>query len=134
MGTFNTYDSTYSYTNISGTMFTFEKMIGKFGEREFIRIGVSKSFGKTYHDFEIKAKVLAQDSSEFNMYVMESPFGARTLLRFNDEEFMVFYVFDENYGESGLWMYYYKGMFFTPIKEENEQQKQKKKSKKDSSK
>jgi len=111
-------DSTYTRTNYSGTMFTFEKMLGKLGDKEFIRIGVSKSYGKTYHDFEIKTSRFEEDG-EYMLYFIESPFDSRVVLKYNKEDFFLFFIFDDNYaGGVGLWVNYYKGIILKPKEDE----------------
>jgi len=115
-GIFDYNDSNYTYTNYSGTMLTFERMIGKLGEKEFIRVGVSRSYGKTYHDFEIK-KTIFEEDGEYTLYFMVSPFESKAALKYNKIDFVLFYVFDEIY-KDGIWVNFYRGIIFKPIKDE----------------
>lgn len=106
-GTYSVEDSTYSENNISGNSIIVEFFTSKITATNVIRIAHKTKIGTTYHDYIVIASEEAQTKEEYNIIVANDKFGADIAFKYNNEDFVLLYGYNENIEQ---WTGYYAGM------------------------
>ena len=106
-GIYSIEDSIYSENNISGNSMTVELYRSNLSETNVIRISHKTNIGTTYHDYRVVATEVAENDTDYTIFVANDQFGGDIALKYNDEDFVLLYNYNE---EIEKWTGFYGGI------------------------
>ena len=111
-GIYSVEDSSFSENNISGHSITVDLYSSKVDGTHVLRIGHKTKIGTTTHDYTVIGTEGAKTEEDYNIFVADNQFGGDIALKYNDEEFILLYGYNEKIEQ---WEGFYGGILINNI-------------------
>ena len=113
--TFDHYDSLYVTNNVSGVMFTFDKLDSDSTDIEYLKIGEITKWGIIYSTYKIIEKSFGPTDNKYVSYGTMNVFGDKLLFQYYPKEPRTFILVFEHtqcpHNKTGIYESIYRGEF-----------------------